>query len=89
MRCRIDFATFEEFVIYALERIMTQLSDVTNALATLAADVTAETAAVQAEIAAIQAANPTVDLSGVLTSIQNIDAAVKAATPAPAPTSPP
>ena len=67
---------------------MTQLSDLTDAVAKLQADVTtmttaiaAEVVALNAEIVALQNANPTIDLSAVIASIATIDAAVTAATP--------
>jgi chaperonin cofactor prefoldin len=72
-----------------MRKIMTQLDDLTQALATLQADVTTQIAAVatevsalQAQIAALQAANPGIDLGPLITQANAIDAAVKAATPA-------
>lgn len=62
-----------------IKKIMTQLDDLTSAVATLQADVTKGIADLQAAIAAAQSANPTVDLSGVIAAVNAIDAQVKAA----------
>lgn len=68
---------------------MTQLDDLTAAVAKAQADfntfstnVSTKVAALQAQIAALQAANPGVDLTAVIASVNALDAAVVAATPA-------
>lgn len=93
MRRRSDFVRFEDFVVYSLEKLMAQIDDLSAAVTKLQADVTtlttgvaAEVTVLNAEIATLQAGNPTLDLSGIITSVNNIDAAVTAATPAPVPT---
>lgn len=85
---RIDFETFELFVIYSLETVMTQLDDVNAALSDANAKLDAQAAAITqlqtdvatgittltAEIQAAQQANPTADLSGVLAAAQALSA---------------
>lgn len=87
-----DNDVFLRSLHHKVNRIMAQIDDLTAALAqattdfnTFAADVTSKVADLQAQIAALQAANPGVDLSGVLASAQALDAAIVAATPAVAP----
>jgi hypothetical protein len=69
-----------------LEKIVTQLDDLTAALATATADtqklitdVAAKVTALQAQLAAATAANPGVDLTAAIASANAIDALVKAA----------
>jgi len=61
---------------------LTQITDLTTALATVTTDFTTFVTAVDAEVAALQAAIATgvaPDLSSAIVSISNLDAAVKAA----------
>jgi hypothetical protein len=71
-----------------LEKIMAQIDDLNAALAkattdtqTLISGVAAEVASLQAQLAALQSANPAVDLTAAIASVNNIDSLVSAATP--------
>ena len=72
------------------EKMMAQIDDLTAALATATtdtqkfiADVATEVAALQAQIAALQAAGSNIDLTGVIASVNALDALVKGADPTP------
>lgn len=77
------------------EKTMSQLDDLTAAVAqattdfqTYQTDVTAKLTDLQAQIAALQAANPAVDLTGVTAAVTALDGAIKGADSAVTPAAP-
>lgn len=66
----------------SLQADVTTLGTAVTAVVNEIPPLTAEVASLQAQIAALQAANPTVDLSGLVTSAQTIDGKVKTITAA-------